>query len=372
MTNPRKTPDGRWVCRWYSAGRGSPRRQRTFDRKKDAELFLSEVRRRKALGELASLEAADRTVQELAVEWWRKYAVPNLADNTLNKYEYVLTSHIRPRLGHHRLRELTPEVLMEFRVRLEQKNVGRDTVRVSLVVLQAMCRQALAWGWLPRNPVRGMDKPTARRERAVVCLSPSQVESLREAFLDDGRLYAATLVSLVAYAGLRVPEEVLALEVRHIGRRTILVEQRNIDGKIIPGQKVRHAKPRTVDLLEPLREDIRAHMLRYGIREGLLFPGKHGAWRRHDVGNFRRRVWRPTVERVGLEGTRPYDLRHSFASLQIRAGLPVPDLAEQLGHSPMMTLSTYTHVLRELRGELPLSAEEQIRQAREQRQRRAM
>jgi hypothetical protein len=48
-----------------------------------------------------------------------------------------------------------------------------------------------------------------------------------------------------------------------------------------------------------------------------------------------------------------YDLRHSFASLEIRAGLSTPELAEQLGHSPQMTLLT--------------SADEQIRVAREAR-----
>jgi len=42
----------------------------------------------------------------------------------------------------------------------------------------------------------------------------------------------------------------------------------------------------------------------------------------------------------------PYDLRHSFASLQIRAGLSLPELAEQLGHAPQMTLATYAPVMR--------------------------
>jgi hypothetical protein len=63
----------------------------------------------------------------------------------------------------------------------------------------------------------------------------------------------------------------------------------------------------------------------------------------------------------------PYDLRHSFASLQIRAGLSLPELAEQLGHAPQMTLATYAHVMRELRGLPALSAEAQIQAARQPR-----
>jgi integrase len=60
----------------------------------------------------------------------------------------------------------------------------------------------------------------------------------------------------------------------------------------------------------------------------------------------------------------PYDLRHAYASLQIRAGLSIPELAERLGHSPPLTVSTYTHLIRELEGERMVSAQEQLKQAR--------
>jgi site-specific recombinase XerD len=102
-----------------------------------------------------------------------------------------------------------------------------------MVVLQAMFEQAIRWGWVATNPVKSVRKPPAKRERAVVCLAPAQVEAIRAALLARGKLYAATLVSLVAYQGLRVPEEVLALEVRHVRANTLLVEQRNIDGQIL-------------------------------------------------------------------------------------------------------------------------------------------
>ncbi len=145
------------------------------------------------------------------------------------------------------------------------------------------------------------------------------------------------MVSLTAYAGLRCPEEVLGLEVRHVGRRTVLVEQRNIDGRIIPGQKVKGARPRAVDLAAPVRQDLAEYLMargRPGERE-LLFPRHDGGpWRRHDYQNWRRRAWHPTVEAAGVEKLPPYDLRHAYASLQVRAGMPIPDLAEQLGHSP--------------------------------------
>lgn len=65
-----------------------------------------------------------------------------------------------------------------------------------------------------------------------------------------------------------------------------------------------------------------------------------------------------------MDSLPPYDLRHAFASLQIRAGMSIPELAEQMGHSPQMTVMTYTHVIRELKGEPRTSAEKQIGKAR--------
>jgi integrase len=213
--------------------------------------------------------------------------------------------------------------------------------------------------------VQQVEKPSGRRERAIVCLAPAQVEAIRTALLTRGKLYAATLVSLVAYQGLRAPEELLAVEVRYVRSRTLLVEQRNIDGEIVAGQKVRGFHPRAIDLLEPVKRDVREYLAATDIRSGLLFPRADGQpWRSHDWKNWTRRVWHVAREAAGIESLPPYDLRHAFASLQVRAGLSIPELAEQMGHSPAMTLNTYSHVIRELKGEPAVSAEEQVERAR--------
>jgi hypothetical protein len=47
---------------------------------------------------------------------------------------------------------------------------------------------------------------------------------------------------------------------------------------------------------------------------------------------------------VGLVGSRPHDLRHSFASLLIHEGVSVIGVARQVGNSPDVTLTTYAHV----------------------------
>lgn len=266
-----KRDDGRWEVRWRVAGRGSPRRKRIFDRKTDADRFETEVRRRKALGELGLFEQRNRSVEDLAKEWWAKYAVPNLADWTLKGYERMLVSHIQPRLGAMRVGEVNAEVIADFRAKLEAAGVGWHSVRQSMVVLQAMYEQAIRWGWVQINPVKAVRKPSAKCERAVVYLAPAEVEKIRNELIARDQLYAATMVSLIAYQGLRTPEELLGVEVRHIRKNTVLVEQRNIVGKIVGGQKVRGFHPRAIDLLDPVRRDVQEYLLATGIRAGVLF-----------------------------------------------------------------------------------------------------
>jgi integrase len=71
-----------------------------------------------------------------------------------------------------------------------------------------------------------------------------------------------------------------------------------------------------------------------------------------DYRNWRRRRFDPAAETAGLDGVRPYDLRHSFASLMIQSGYSPVELAAELGHAPTLTLNTYAHVFSEFaRGE---------------------
>ena len=68
---------------------------------------------------------------------------------------------------------------------------------------------------------------------------------------------------------------------------------------------------------------------------------------------------------AGVEDPRPYDLRHSFASLLIHEGRhSIVEIAAQLGHNPTTCLSSYAHVIAELQEAPRVPAEQQIRLAR--------
>ena len=156
----------------------------------------------------------------------------------------------------------------------------------------------------------------------------------------------------------------LALERNHIGDETILVEQAVAYGKL-KLQKTGRVY-RTVDLLDALAEDLAVWLEHLPADRRFLFAREDDAlWRTHDWNNWRKRHFHAVTQALGLGRPRPYDLRHSFASLRIREhGASLVDLAAQLGHAPTETLKTYSHVFAEYRRKPPQPPDVLIGEAR--------
>lgn len=392
----RKRRDGSvyWTfrVRWIDPSTGS-KLVEEFDEQRDAIDFHATLRLARRRGALHDLNAGRETLAEYAEQWWESYASRNLARSTLAVYASLWNRYALPRLGHLQLRAVTPGVIARFRSDLEAAGVGAPTVRKTMSIVQAMLRRAVEEDRVRSNAAAQVRKPSVTRQRAVAPLAPDAVEALRAVV----GLADAALISVLAYAGLR-PEEALALEWRHVRRDTLLVEQKNVDGEIVIGQKVAGRSARTVDLLGHLRSDLAAHRLASGrpTDRELVFATSAGApWPATRYRSWRRWTFQPAAAATGIavlerttesytvggrrrrrsksryEGPRPYDLRHSFASLLIHEGrLSVVEVAAQLGHSTETLLRTYAHVFAELRGQPKIPADEQIRRARADQARR--
>ena len=126
---------------------------------------------------------------------------------------------------------------------------------------------------------------------------------------------------MLAYAGLR-PGELRALPLGDVRENTILVERAaNPDGSIKPTKNRQH---RTVRLLSPLAQDVREYRLAAGrpAEKTLILLDDDGRpWDKTAWQMWRVDRWAPACRAVGLDPVpRPYDLRHSFASLLLAEG----------------------------------------------------
>jgi integrase len=201
-----------WRVRWREGGRN---RSKVLGRKRDAEAFDAELKRRRRTGEIAHLDAGKETLAQFGEDWWRLYAEPNLAATTLQVYAAMWDAYVLPQLGSLSLRELTPTVVNRFRLELEATGVGRGAIAKTLTLLQGVLQRACEWERLASNPVRAVRKPRPAQRRSVTPLAPETVEQMRFWLLHRDLMRDATLVSVLAYAGLR-PGEALALTWAHV------------------------------------------------------------------------------------------------------------------------------------------------------------
>jgi integrase len=63
--------------------------------------------------------------------------------------------------------------------------------------------------------------------------------------------------------------------------------------------------------------------------------------------NWRAREWKPAVRAAGLERKRIYDLRHTYATMSLAAGVSLFSLARRMGTSVEMIDRTYGHLARD-------------------------
>ena len=344
-----------WRVRYRDAS-GRQRAKNTGPLKRDALTFAHEVERAKRLGSLAGPDAGAVSLAEFGRTWWRRH-IRKLARSTQATYADLWDRNVLPYLGGHRLREIRVATVEDWLATLDANGVPAPQQQKALTLLGACLEKALAWEELAgTNPVRHVSRPT-HRMRAIVPLDPAGVEAIRAGLLahcsdryKQGRIGDAAMVSTVAYAGLRVPSEIIDLRWSDVRERTLLVNASSKTGRT-----------RAVDLLAPLAADLAEWRMfcRRPLGETPVFPGVDGEpWTKRGYAKWRQRVFKP----IAPAGANPYSLRHTFVSLLIREGRSVVDVAAQAGHSPKTCLDHYAHLFSELAG--AGSAEDAIRAAR--------
>lgn len=342
MSIERLSDGGRRV-RWYD--QSGNHRSKTF-KKGEAQIakdFHDEVFRAKRLGYLPQLQASSKTVGEAAAEWWVNHG-QHKGERTAKLYEGLLHNYVLPTWDGVRLGEITHGAVQGWHGKLDTGPTARNN---ALGILRQILNYAIKQEWIQSNPCLLVDKAKAPDREPVKPPSTQDVEQIREALLAKGRLGDATLVSVLAYAGLR-PNEAWRLTWEDVRENTLLV------------RASKTGTFRTVDLLAPLRADLTAWKLA-SQPNPLVFPNAWGeAFTKTKWDNWRKRVW----EKVAPEGMTPYACRHHFVSLL----LADPSnsrvyVASQAGHSLQVQDQVYAHIMAEGRTQDATAA---IRAAREE------
>lgn len=204
--------------------------------------------------------------------------------------------------------------------------------------LRQTLEAAVRWGYMTRNPAKLAGRNRQPSPRTVRAFTRAEVDAIAAELSPS----YAPLPVFAAATGLR-PEEWQALERRDVDRRagTVRVLRTVSDGQITELAKT-NAGRRQVPLSR--RAITALDMLSPRLDTPRLFPAPAGGLLNLD--NFRRREWAPAIETSGVATpARIYDLRSTFASNALAAGVSVFELARVMGTSVRMIERHYGALL---------------------------
>ena len=234
-------------------------------------------------------------------------------------------------LGEVRLAELSPDHGSAWRLTVPEGHRFEATQ-----ALRQVLNRAVSWKLIDDNPAKRVPNPARRCREQRPFDSWQQIRSLA------GQLGPThgPMVLFAAATGLR-PSELFALEQRDVDRAAGVVQIRHA----YANGRVKHTKTRLSRRAVPLQGiALEAHDQRRAREDSpVLFPNADGG--HLDFRNFNRRHWKPVQKAAGVDPLRDlYDLRHTYATCALRAGVPVFASSRSMGTSIAMIDLHYGHL----------------------------
>jgi integrase len=222
-----------------------------------------------------------------------------------------------------------------YRARLIGDGLSPSTVNKKVVALNGIFKLAKRRHGLALNPCETVERQPIKASGQYTAYEPAQVVKLAASAPEP----YGTLFLVAGFSGLRLGE-LRALRWEHIDftQRTIAVEKNYVGGvEYLP----KSSKVRSVPLISEASKALLALKAETELDqpEDLLFPSPTGGWLDDSK---TRKVFAKAIVKAKVPAYRFHDLRHTFATLMIRA-LPIHDVQRIMGHEDIQTTMRYLH-----------------------------
>ncbi len=212
------------------------------------------------------------------------------------------------------------------------------TINNYVSVLRKAYDLAVRDGIVRESPVEGVPRAKWQREPP----DPFDAGEIDAILGHAGAHYPEAVSNLLefwSWTGLRT-SELFALRWSSVDlrKRTVTIREANVRGVVKATTKT--AVSREVALNSRALGAIQRQRALSGFSELVFFDPRYDEpWA--DERALRRSYWTPALRALGIRYRRPYNLRHSYATAMLMAGMTPAFCARQLGHSIEMFLRTY-------------------------------
>jgi integrase len=268
-------------------------------------------------------------LDEMAPQWRRLHK---------KGVEQVFAAHLLPALGNTPIAEIDRARILALRADLARKpgtrgrRMSNARINKILVLLSQMLGEATHRLGIP-NPCDNIRRLRPGRPD----IQPFSLEEV-ERICADIRPEYRDYVYVRFFTGMRTGE-INGLEWKNVDLRMGLIRVRAIysAGEHEEGGKTAGAV-RDIEMIPQVREIFERLALERSPHNPWVFHSTRG--NPIDAKNFANRIWYPLLKKLDLEKRRPYQTRHTAATLFLAAGENPEWIARMLGHANTQMLFT--------------------------------
>jgi integrase len=265
---------------------------------------------------------AEQWVEEMRVQWRQSH---------YDTIQVTLKAYLVPTFGDQEVGRITKTDILAFRSSLAKVpgRGGRESLTASrinhiMTPLRMILNEA-ADRFEFTSPYRGIKSLKVPRTD-VEPLSLEEVQRFLQAVRPDFRNY----FTVRFFTGMRTAEiDGLKWQFVDFDNRLVLVRETLVNGRTEYTKN--DGSQREIQMSTPVLEALRVqHEATSGMSEYVFCTRSGAPLSRHNVMN---RVWYPTLELLGFKRRRPYQTRHTAATLWLAAGESPEWIAHQMGHT---------------------------------------
>jgi len=311
---------------WYIHYENDGRRYREAigPSKRQAELVLAKRRTDLREGRFFDLPSSSSgvTFRELSDRYQRDHAIPYKSPTTIEGDRSRWNALVHE-FGARPLSRIKAADVSAFLAARRRGGAGPATVNRYRALLSHVLSMAVRWRLLAWNPVRDV-RPLPGETRRVRFLEQAELDRL----LDACPPWLRRLVTVAVHTGMRRGEL--------MGLRW---EQVDLERGQIALTKTKNRQARALPVTDACQRALLTAPRRAGC--AFVFADELG----HPLSPWGlRNAWDAVVKETRLKNFRFHDLRHTFASHLVMAGVDLPTVRELMGHKTLDMTIRYAHL----------------------------
>lgn len=276
------------------------------------------------------------TMEDFTKDWFEENQI-----RWKRSYRYMIRStldgHLLPVFGQKKVSSITKGEVLKFRSTLAKVSNGNkeglspDRINhimtpLRMILADAADRHNFTTPFIGIKPLK-----VPRTE-----VDPFSLDEVRQ-FLAKVRADFRDYYIVRFFTGMRT-SEIDGLKWSNVDfeRRQILIRETVVMGE--EDTTKTDSSRRFIEMSRPVNEALLSQYKVTGAKEGFVFCTRTGE--PYNYSNITKRIWYPTLRLLGLKKRRPYQTRHTTATLWLASGENPEWIARQMGHSTTKMLFT--------------------------------